>query len=62
MKLYVIGEDIAAGSSVVESLIDGKLYAAGQTAGTYVGDAEENLRQGFRAEVREPGEVREDDA
>lgn len=61
MTIYVIGEDIPAESSVVKSLIDGKLYAAGHTAGTYVGDSVETLREGFRARV-DGTEVREDDA
>lgn len=60
-KLYVIGETIQAETSVVESLIDGKLYAAGPVAGTYVGDSVELLREGFRARV-DGADVREDDA
>ncbi len=61
-KLYVAGEDIPAESSVVASLIDGKLYVAGPVAGTYVGAAVELIREGFRASVSGSGEVREDDA
>lgn len=59
--LYVAGEHISAGSSVVVSAIDGKVYAAGETAGTYLGDAVEDLREGFRVAERN-GEIREDDA
>lgn len=61
-ELYDAGENIPAGASVVASLIDGKLYVAGPVAGTYVGDAVENIREGFRASVSGSGEVREDDA
>ena len=59
--LYIAGEDIAAGASVVVSLIDGKVYSAGETAGTYIADAAENLREGFRV-VERDGEMYEDDA
>lgn len=62
MTLYVAGEDIPAEASVVASLIDGKLYVAGPVAGTYVGDAVELIREGFRAAVDRDGNVREDDA
>lgn len=59
--LYVAGEDIPSGSSVVVSLIDGKAYVVGHIAGAYLGDAVENLREGFRI-VERDCEVREDDA
>jgi len=60
-KLYIVGEHIHAGSSCVCSLVDGKLYPAGETAGEYIGDAVEELREGFRASAAGV-EVREDDA
>lgn len=60
--LYVAGEDISAESSVVISMIDGKAYVAGEHAGVYIGDAVENLRQGFRIAVQPNGNIREDDA
>ena len=61
-RLLIAGENISAGDSVVESLIDGKAYIAGPVAGEYVGNAEENIREGFRVSVTPSGEVREDDA
>jgi hypothetical protein len=61
MTLYVAGEDIQADASVVESFIDGKLYRAGSHAGVYVGDAAENLREGFRVTARPDGMIFEDD-
>lgn len=57
--LYVTGEHIHAEQSVVCSLIDGKAYAAGPVAGTYIGTAAEELREGFRVCVRH-GDVYED--
>lgn len=60
MTLYIIGEDISAGASVVVSMLDGRLYSAGEHAGEYIGDAEETLRRGFRA-IHSNGKVREDD-
>ncbi len=60
-KLFVMGETVPAETSLVESLIDGKLYAAGPVAGAYVGDSIEQLREGFRARV-DGTDVREDDA
>jgi hypothetical protein len=60
-ELYVAGEDIPAGLAVVISIIDGKVYIAGSVAGTYLGDAVEQLREGFRVTERD-GDVREDDA
>lgn len=62
MTLYVAGEEIPAEASVVVSMIDGKLYVAGPVAGTYLGDAVELIREGFRATVDRDGSVREDDA
>lgn len=61
-ELYVAGEHIKAGSSIVRSLIDGKAYVAGETAGEYIGDAVEDCREGFRVYVSENGDIREDDA
>lgn len=43
-------------------LSDGKLYVAGPVAGTYLGDAIENIREGFRVIANDFGSVREDDA
>jgi hypothetical protein len=60
--LYVTGEHIPAGSAVTISMIDGKAYSSGSVIrGTYLGDAVEELREGFRV-VERDGEVREDDA
>ncbi len=59
--LYIAGEDIPAGSPVVECVITGKLYAAGERAGTYLADSVENLREGFRVHLGKDG-LREDDA
>jgi len=59
--LYVAGEDIEAGDTVVISMIDGKVYRAGPVAGTLLGNAVERLREGFRV-TEDSGEVREDDA
>jgi len=59
--LYVAGEDIGAFDTVVISAIDGKAYRAGVVAGTLLGNAMENLREGFRV-IEKDGEVREDDA
>lgn len=59
--LYVMGEDVAAGSPVICCTHDGKLYSPPCLAGHYVGDAVEQLREGFRA-TEKGGEVREDDA
>lgn len=60
-ELLIAGEHIHAESSVVRSLIDGKAYTAGEHAGEYIGNAVEELREGFRVAARN-GEVREDDA
>lgn len=59
--LYVAGEDIGFGDAVVVSMIDGKAYRAGPVAGTLLGNAVENLREGFRV-FEANGDVREDDA
>jgi len=61
MKLYVTGERIPADATVVCSFIDGKAYRAGSHAGAFIGNAAEDLREGFRVCVRDGG-VREDDA
>jgi hypothetical protein len=59
--LYVAGEDIRAGSKVVISPEDGKVYAnGGAVFGGTIGTAAENLREGFRVVVR-GGEIYEDD-
>lgn len=60
-RIYVVGENISARAPVICCTIDGKLYSPPCTSGHYVGDAVENLREGFRA-VERGGEVREDDA
>ncbi len=62
MTLYVAGENISANDSVVVSLIDGKLYVAGRHAGEYIGEAAENLREGFRVCLRDDIDLYEDDA
>jgi hypothetical protein len=60
--LYVAGEHIPAGSAVVISHYDGQAYANGHgVTGKYLGNAVEELREGFRICERD-GEVREDDA
>jgi hypothetical protein len=60
--LYVAGEHIPAGSSVMISLIDGKAYILVKgMPSDYLGNAAEELREGFRICERN-GEVREDDA
>ena len=60
-KLYVAGEDIEPGDSVVVSLIDGRVYRAGPVPGTYVADAVERIRKGFRVAIDDDC-AREDDA
>lgn len=60
-ELYIIGENIFAGHPVIRCEHDGKLYSPPCLAGVYVGDAVEQLREGFRAAVANH-EVREDDA
>ena len=59
--IYICGEHIKAGHTVVCGFADGKVYTAGAVAGVLVGNAIEELREGFRVYVRD-GEVREDDA
>ena len=60
--LYIAGEHIPAGSSVIIRPIDGKAYATGHgRSGDYLGYSVEELREGFRI-VERDGEVREDDA
>lgn len=58
--LYVAGEDIKAESSVIVAT-DGKVYAAGARTGVMIGEAVEQIREGFRVSI-EVGRVREDDA
>lgn len=60
-NMAVAGEDIPAGSSCVLALIGGKVWIAGPKAGTYIGEAVESIREGFRIEAKN-GEIREDDA
>lgn len=60
-ELAVAGQNIKAGDSVIRCTHDGKLYVPPCLAGVYVGDAVEDVREGFRAYIRS-GEVREDDA
>ncbi len=60
--LYVVGENIPAGLPVAISAIDGRLYRGGERAGTYFGDAGEDLRDGFRARKATNGNIYEDDA
>jgi predicted transcriptional regulator len=59
--LAVAGEDIDAGSSVALALNSNVVFAAGSVAGTYIGNAVERIREGFRVLI-ENNEVREDDA
>ena len=61
-RLAIAGENIDAGSIVVLAIIGGKVWKAGEHAGEYVGDAVEQIREGFRVCISENGEVREDDA
>ncbi len=60
-RLYIAGESINADDTVVISLIDGKVYRAGPVAGTLLGNAVEQIREGFRV-TEKNGDVREDDA
>ncbi len=60
-QLAIAGEAINAGDPVVRCTHDGKLYTPPCCAGHYVGDAVEQIREGFRAQIKD-GEVREDDA
>lgn len=59
--LYIAGEQIHAGDTVVISFADGKAYRAGPVAGVLAGNATEEIREGFRIAVR-GGVVTEDDA
>lgn len=59
--MCVAGENISAGQSCVLAMIGGKVWVAGRHAGEYIGDAVEQIREGFRVAVQN-GEVREDDA
>jgi predicted transcriptional regulator len=60
--LAVAGEDIGAGSSVMLALGSNLVFATGQGhAGEYVGEAVEQIREGFRVNIKDC-EVREDDA
>lgn len=61
-ELWVAGEDIDAGLSVVCNRIDGKAYAAGEVCGVFIGNAAEQLREGFRVCLRPDGQIYEDDA
>ena len=59
--LYVTGEHIHAGAAVAISAIDGMAWVKFDGMdGWYLGDAVEELREGFRV-VERNGEVREDD-
>jgi predicted transcriptional regulator len=62
MTLYIAGETIQAGDSVALSIIDGKLYTSGPVAGEYIGEAAEQLREGFRVALRDDCYLYEDDA
>ena len=63
LMLYIAGEDISAGSAVVLSSIDGKVYSPGGiVSGEYIGEAAENLREGFRVCLNSDSKVYEDDA
>lgn len=59
--LYVMGEPASTGQTLVRSHADGKLYRAGGTGGTLIGEAAEELREGFRVVTRD-GLIYEDDA
>lgn len=59
--MYIAGEDIRAGSPVIQCTVGGKLHTPPCTAGHYVGDAGDSLREGFRCVERE-GLIYEDDA
>lgn len=58
--LYIAGEHINAGSTVVCGK-DDKAYDAAH-GGPVIGIAEEQLREGFRIYVSDDGSIREDDA
>jgi predicted transcriptional regulator len=60
--LAVAGEDIDAGSSVMMAFGSNLVFATGQGhAGDYVGEAMDQIREGFRVSIKDC-EVREDDA
>lgn len=60
--MAVAGEDISAGSGVMLALGSNLVFAVGQGhAGEYVGEAQEQIREGFRVSIKNC-EVREDDA
>lgn len=58
--LYIAGETIKAGSTVVCGK-DDKAYDAAH-GGPVIGKAKEQLREGFRIYVDDNGSIREDDA
>jgi hypothetical protein len=60
-EMMLAGENIKAGDAVVVSIIDGRAYTAGWTAGWLLGNAVEQIREGFRVTEKD-GDVREDDA
>lgn len=60
--MAISGEDIPAECACFLSKQDGKVYTTIPASdGAYIGDAVEQIREGFRVSV-ENGEVREDDA
>lgn len=66
MHFHIAGEHIKAGSEVVKSSADSKLYSAVREdgrprKGAPIGKAASDIREGFRA-ISENAEVREDDA
>jgi predicted transcriptional regulator len=60
-QLYVAGEHIRAGDSVILAYKNSRLYRAGSQAGTLMGDAMSDIREGFRARV-DGRQITEDDA
>lgn len=62
MNIYIAGEDIEAGATLVLDLSDGKVYRAmtPPSGGHLLGNAVERIRKEFRV-VERDGEVREDD-
>ena len=61
MTLYIAGQDIPAGFTVVAASGSEKAFIQGNAIGIVIGVAMENLREGFRICARDQ-EVREDDA
>lgn len=68
MSLYVAGELIPAGDVVVLADADGMVYSGNRVAlhgrefrGTIIGNAGEQLRDGFRT-IQRDGKIYEDDA